>query len=256
MSFCFFCYIIPSAFYDGNDCNNGRFFFCCAIKSPHKQHGMEGFVKERKTYQDTRRKLTEEKITYCEEISNDFLQFRKEIWISETNEQINSRVSKGYKHLCTTNDLSNMLTHVSEVDAYSLGNELSPLYFAKSTKTIASICLSLPNTFGDTLIAHMKRTGMTVEELAERSLMSSRQIARYRATPEPKISLPSVICLCVGLKLHPLLSFDLVEKAGYVLINTMEHTAYKLILTSMTTRSVHECNRCLKQLGIRPIGRE
>ena len=149
-----------------------------------------------------------------------------------------------------------MLLQASEAEAFIFGSRLSPTTFARSTQMIVSISQSLPNNFGDTLVAHMKRKQMTVEQLAERSLISSRQIARYRASHVPKISLSTVVCLCVGLKLHPLFSFDLVEKAGYTLINTTEHTAYKIILTSMTDRSIHECNRCLEQLGIRPIGRE
>ena len=149
-----------------------------------------------------------------------------------------------------------MLLQASEAEAFIFENRLSPTTFARSTQMIVSISRSLPNNFGDTLIAHMKRKQLTVEQLAERSLISSRQIARYRASHVPKISLSKVVCLCVGLKLHPLFSFDLVAKAGYTLINTTEHTAYKIILTSMTNRSIHECNLCLQQLGIRPIGRE
>ena len=152
--------------------------------------------------------------------------------------------------------LAGMRLDVSEDEAFKIGSKLSPYLFARSTQIIVSISRSLPNNFGDTLIAHMKRKQLTVEQLAERSLISSRQIARYRASHVPKISLSTVVCLCVGLKLHPLLSFDLVAKAGYTLINTTEHTAYKIILTSMTNRSIHECNLCLQQLGIRPIGRE
>lgn len=149
-----------------------------------------------------------------------------------------------------------MFRKAKDDEIFIAGSELSPTAFKKTTQTVASISQSLPLSFGDTLSAHMNRKGITLDQLAETSLLSRRQICRYKTNAYPKISLQTVICLCIGLKLHPLFAFDLVKKAGYSLIDTTEHTAYKIILTSMTTSSIHECNDCLKQLGLRPIGNE
>ena len=149
-----------------------------------------------------------------------------------------------------------MFRKAKDDEIFIAGSELSPTVFKKTTQTVASISQSLPLSFGDTLSAHMNRKGITLDQLAESSLLSRRQICRYKTNAYPKISLQTVICLCIGLKLHPLFAFDLVKKAGYSLIDTTEHTAYKIILTSMTTSSIHECNDCLKQLGLRPIGNE
>ena len=149
-----------------------------------------------------------------------------------------------------------MFRKAKDDEIFITGSELSPTAFKKTTQTVASISQSLPLSFGDTLSAHMNRKGITLDQLAESSLLSRRQICRYKTNAYPKISLQTVICLCIGLKLHPLFAFDLVKKAGYSLIDTTEHTAYKIILTSMTTSSIHECNDCLKQLGLRPIGNE
>ena len=88
------------------------------------------------------------------------------------------------------------------------------------------------------------------------SLVSDRQIVRYRNEENPYISLQSVICLCIGMRLHPVFAFDLIKKAGFSLNDSIEHTAYKIILTSMTTSSVRECNDYLRQMGINPISRE
>lgn len=136
------------------------------------------------------------------------------------------------------------------------GSELSPEQFGKSAKAIAAISRSLPNSFGDTLAAHMKRKGINGEQLAENSLMSERQIRRYRNENIPFIPLQSVICLCVGLRLHPVFAFDLVKKAGFCLNDSTEHTAYKIILSSMTSCSVQECNKCLELMGIRSLTKE
>lgn len=143
-----------------------------------------------------------------------------------------------------------------EDEIFISGSELSPERFERSAKAIAAISKSLPNSFADTLSAHMKRKGMTVEQLVESSLVSERQIRRCKNAENPSISLQMVICLCIGMKLHPVFAFDLIRKAGFSLNDSVEHTAYKIILTSMTTSSVYECNKCLRYMGIQPIGKE
>ena len=141
-------------------------------------------------------------------------------------------------------------------EVFIAGSELSSKQFERSAKAIAAISKSLPNSFADTLAAHMKRKGISVEQLEESSLVSDRQIVRYRNEENPYISLQSVICLCIGMRLHPVFAFDLIRKAGFSLNDSIEHTAYKIILTSMTTNSVRECNDYLRQMGINPISRE
>ena len=140
-----------------------------------------------------------------------------------------------------------------EDEVFIAGSELSSEQFERSAKAIASISRSLPNSFGETLAAHMKRKGITGEQLAENSLMSERQIRRYRNENDPFIPLQSVICLCIGLRLHPVFAFDLIRKAGFSLNDSIEHTAYKIILTSMTTCSIQGCNECLTLMGIRSL---
>lgn len=149
-----------------------------------------------------------------------------------------------------------MLRNRLNDEVFIAGSDLSPKQFERSTKAIAAISKSLPNSFADTLAAHMKRKGISVEQLEECSFVSDRQIVRYRNEENPYISLQSVICLCVGMRLHPVFAFDLIRKAGFSLNDSIEHTAYKIILTSMTTSSVRECNDFLRQMGINPIGRE
>lgn len=143
-----------------------------------------------------------------------------------------------------------------EDEVFIAGSELSAEQFERSTKAIASISRSLPNSFGETLAAHMKRKGITGEQLAENSLMSERQIRRYKNENDPFIPLQSVICLCIGLRLHPVFAFDLIRKAGFCLNDSIEHTAYKIVLTSMTTCSIRECNECLTLMGIRSLTKE
>ena len=128
-------------------------------------------------------------------------------------------------------------------------------HLTKTTRDVNRILMSLPSSFGATLEAHMQRTGMTQERLAEASLITDRRIRTY-CVNEQMVPLPRVVALCIGLKLHPIFAFDLVKKAGYLFNQTPEHVAYQMILVSMTYNSIYECNDYLKTLGLKPIGKE
>ena len=125
----------------------------------------------------------------------------------------------------------------------------------KTTQDVSRVLQSLPQSFGATLEAHMRRKGVTQEQLAESSLITDRRIRTY-CIDDQMVALPRVVALCVGLKLHPIFAFDLVKKAGYQFNQTSDHVAYQMILLSMTQHSIFECNEYLNILGLKPIGKE
>ena len=125
----------------------------------------------------------------------------------------------------------------------------------KTTQDVSRVLQSLPQSFGATLEAHMRRKGVTQEQLAESSLITDRRIRTY-CIDDQMVALPRVVALCVGLKLHPIFAFDLVKKAGYLFNQSSEHVAYQMILLSMTQHSIFECNEYLNILGLKPIGKE
>lgn len=149
-----------------------------------------------------------------------------------------------------------LLRYAIEDETFITGSETSPSDLAKRTKSIMGVLNSLPEDFSETLVAHMKRKGVTVEQLAENSLVSDRQIYRFRKTPYPNITLPQVVGLCIGLKLHPVFSEDLIKKAGYSFNMSPQHKAYHMLILTMSCNSIYECNEYLAQIGIAPIGRE
>ena len=125
----------------------------------------------------------------------------------------------------------------------------------KTTQDVSHVLNGLPGSFGATLEAHIQRRGMTQEQLAEGSLITDRRIRTY-CMNDQMVPLQRVVALCIGLKLHPILSLDLVKKAGYLFNQTPEHVAYQMILVAMTHNSIYECNEYLKTLGLKPIGKE
>ena len=129
-------------------------------------------------------------------------------------------------------------------------------HFTRSLHDVSHALNGLPDSFGATLEAHMQRKGMTQEQLAEGSLLGVRSIRTYRGTEYPYITLPRVVALCVGLKLHPILASDLVRKAGLSFNHSEEHLAYQILLGAMTHNSIYECNDYLRAVGIPPLGKE
>ena len=149
-----------------------------------------------------------------------------------------------------------MLRYHVEDETFINGSAIDAEAFSKQTQTVIGIVEKLPSSFSETLCAHMKRKRVTVEQLAEYSMQDVRTISRYRNSPYPGITLSGVVALCIALKLHPILAEDLIRKAGYVLIASPEHGAYRMLILTMTNSSIAECNEFLATMGIKPLGRE
>jgi hypothetical protein len=114
----------------------------------------------------------------------------------------------------------------------------------------------LPATFGGALIVLMDWRNMTVEQLAENSLVSPKTIQRMRTNIRYKFELGTVIAVCIGLSLPCYISTELVEKAGLAFKPTDEHIAYQHLLTEYCGRTIQDCNKALELAGFSPIGRE
>ncbi len=91
---------------------------------------------------------------------------------------------------------------------------------SEEAKTLERIFAELPGNFSRTLIYHMDRKGVSLEKLAEKSLVSERSITTYRTDLTAKPERNTVLALCIGLKLHPSLTMDMLDKAGYNLFKT------------------------------------
>lgn len=121
-------------------------------------------------------------------------------------------------------------------------------------KEITGIRNNLTGSLGDTLVSHMKRNKITVELLAEKSGVGIKTIQRLRNEEGYSTSIQNIIAVCIGLQLPPMLSFDLLTKAGFSLRNTDEHNLYYLIITTCYTCSIYECNELLKSNGFHLLG--
>lgn len=118
----------------------------------------------------------------------------------------------------------------------------------KQAQEMSQVLLNLPGSFSGTLIAHMKRVGITRDRLAEEAMMSGTMIKRMR-TSERDLTLDQVIAVCIGLHIPPEYSFDLIEKAGFRLRNTPEHLIYKSILQTMYMEKLMNIQKLLAKCG-------
>ena len=149
-----------------------------------------------------------------------------------------------------------MLRYNVEDEAFITGSAPVIDGFSRKSKTLANIQNSLPASFPETLVSHMTRKGITSEQLAENTLLSSNSISRCRRGCYPSLSIATVVSLCIGLHLHPVLSMDMIRKAGFCFNNSYEHTVYQMLLLSMTNSSIYECNEFLVHMGMKPFGKE
>ena len=124
--------------------------------------------------------------------------------------------------------------------------------FPGMMKTIAD----LPGSVGGTLAAHMERLGVTVEDLEELSHVSDRTIKDIRSNRCGSLELSFFVAICLGLKLEPPYSLDLIRKTRYQFDASPEGTMYLLLITTMYYAGVDACNEKLIENGFKPLTRK
>ena len=111
----------------------------------------------------------------------------------------------------------------------------------------------LPASVGGTLKAHMERLDVTVEDLEYRSGVSERTIKNIRSNNCPKLEMRYFIAICIGLKLEPPYSLDLIRKTRFQFNASRESTMYLLLLTSMYWAGIDACNAEMTANGFGPL---
>lgn len=114
---------------------------------------------------------------------------------------------------------------------------------------LSKVMSELPGGFHKTLDYHMKRKGITNEQLAERSLLSARLISSLRNSSDDNIELGTVLAICIGMNLQRHYCFDLLGKAGFELKNTPEHLLYRELLEEHTDETIHIWNETIEEYG-------
>ena len=125
---------------------------------------------------------------------------------------------------------------------------------SEHTTDLLDVATNLPSTFGAALKWLMKWREMTVEELSEYTLLAPETISRMRSKADYNPTLKSVIVLCIGLQLPPILGHKLIGLAGHVLRHAIkENMMYEIILDGCSTYTIYECNDLLVANDCEPL---
>jgi hypothetical protein len=123
----------------------------------------------------------------------------------------------------------------------------------RSVKEAAGILGTLPGSFGKSLVLLMRWRKMTVEGLAEKSLLSPKTVQRMRNEPDHKWEMELVIAICVGLRLPPYISAPLLEKAGHRIKADEKNITYAHLLATHYESPIFEFNEYLEAVGYPPL---
>ena len=134
----------------------------------------------------------------------------------------------------------------------SRANEGANLWAA--SQRLSKLVQSLPPRADATLRMLMTQRRMTIEKLAETSGVSPRTINRLRSSTGHRAEKQTILALCFGLRLEPMLSFDLLRKFGIYLTDTPEDIMYQFVLISLYGEPLRKVNEALAASGTPPLG--
>lgn len=86
------------------------------------------------------------------------------------------------------------------------------------------------NDFASTLIYHMDRKKITIDELVERSGLSDTTIKKYRSGEVANPPIENVMAVCIGLNLPKKYAEHLLSTSSYCLSDGPRDTAYRFLL--------------------------
>ncbi|APM39954.1 ImmA/IrrE family metallo-endopeptidase [Clostridium kluyveri] len=121
---------------------------------------------------------------------------------------------------------------------------------------LLSVARKLPMNFSGALDALIEWSEMTEEELAEAAEMSEKTIQRLRNNEPDNVTIETVVQLCIGMKLPPMLSNCLLRVSGKSFMMTEQHLMYQFLLNSCYTKTIYECNDMLVSQDLKPLGKQ
>ena len=108
---------------------------------------------------------------------------------------------------------------------------------------------NFPNTFPEALKYLMKIYKVTNEQLAEYTEISPSVISRLRTNESISPKIETIIYICMGLSLEPIISKRLLELGGYNLRPSIKKDIQiELLLNRVNSLSGIECKKILSQL--------
>lgn len=171
--------------------------------------------------------------------------------------KIKTSVTEHYHTECFLNrDKSSDITFEAHYSEKNKGAKNQVQMIKDYNADVLSIAKKLPMNFSGSLDALIGWAEMTEEELAEAADMSEKTIQRLRNTEPDNVTIETVMQLCIGMKLPPVLSTCLLKASGKSFMMTEQHIMYQFLLNSCYHMSIFDCNEMLTAQGLKPLGRQ
>ena len=134
----------------------------------------------------------------------------------------------------------------------------NPKEFCKYYKKVYKICNEMPYDFRKKLRYLRECIGMTREKLEENSYISVQTIKEIETNRNREYSIETLIALCIGMKLPPEFSFDLIRGSGFNIENnsTEKNCLYCFILRNLYSYSIDEINNFLENNKISALSHQ
>ena len=121
-------------------------------------------------------------------------------------------------------------------------------------RRLARMMQVFPRTLPEALDSVMNIYRIDTNELAEDSGLNEKTIDRIRNKYGYKPKLPTMIQLCIGLRVPTIICLALIEVSGYRLQFYGVEFAYYYILTKKIGCTLYDCNQYLKDSGYPQLG--
>lgn len=130
-----------------------------------------------------------------------------------------------------------------------------PQNFEKYYSKISILCENLPYDFRDKLRYLRESVGMTREKLEEKSYISSQTIKEIETNKKRGYSVETIIALCIGMKLPPEFSFDLLKMSGFYIesYDNEKSCLYCYILRNLYDCEIDYINQILQINNFDPL---
>lgn len=133
--------------------------------------------------------------------------------------------------------------------------KLHPEKFGEYYNKVLNVCDSSPYNFREKLRYLRESVGMTREKLEEQSYISAQTIKEIENNNKRGYLLETIMLLCIGMKLPPEFSFDLLRSAGFNIevYDNQKNCLYCYILRNLYDCGIDYVNEILKINNISPL---
>lgn len=170
---------------------------------------------------------------------------------------IKSHINDRYRSECFLNrDKSNEIVFEAHYGGASAPDVNQAKMIKEYNAELLTVAKKLPMNFSGALDALIVWSEMTEEELAEAADISEKTIQRLRNTEPDNVTIETVMQLCIGMQLPPVLSNCLLRASGKSFMMTEQHIMYQFLLNSCYYKSIFECNDMLTAQKLKPLGKQ